>query len=53
MLVKLTFAAQFVGCFSRIIEFPADVTDKQIKDSFKDNMDVPYNENCFYERLEL
>lgn len=49
MKVKLIFNAQFCGYFEKIVDVPIDYNDEDIRRLFEKEMELEFDDNCFYE----
>lgn len=46
------FASQFIGQHEIKVNFPQkELTDEEIIDMFEEVLGIPFDENCYFERL--
>ena len=54
MKVRYIFAAQFCGCENVVVEIPDGLSNEEIKSygEREECLNMPWDENCYYEILE-
>ena len=53
MKVKFGFDAQFCGRFHEIVDLPDNTTEDKIIAMFPEILGLPFDNNCYYEILEV